>query len=239
MTTPDPRYFTVTVGSITDFGNDTREYELRFLPGETMEFVPGQFVAVLCPKDGKVIRRAYSIASPPEEKGHLALLIKLVQSGTVTNWFWSLKEGDRLKIHGPFGKFVLPDRVDFEVIFVAVGTGVAPFRSMIRSMLSKGFSGKMTLIFGSRYDGMIPYHQEWLTLAQRHPNFRYIPTISRPSGHWSGETGYVQTKLEKYCPDPTGKRVYICGLKAMIEAVQTQLLQMGYQKDQIFYERYD
>ncbi len=236
---PSPQYHTVTVGSVTDFGNDTREYDLRFQSRQTIEFIAGQFAVVLCPKDGKPIRRAYSIASPPEEKEHLDLLIKRVQGGVVTNWFWSLKEGDRFQVHGPFGKFVLPPAMDFDLVFIAVGTGVAPFRSMTRSLLPKGFTRKISLLFGARYDGMIPYDEEWLELARRHPNFSYLPTLSRPGPRWRGETGYVQTKVEKYFPDPAAKRVYICGLMEMIEAAQEAFLKQGYRKEQIFYERYD
>ena len=204
-----------------------------------MDFIPGQFVAVLCPQEGKIVRRAYSIASPPEVKDHIDLVIKRVEGGLVTNWFWTFKQGSHLRVHGPFGKFVLPERVDFDIIFVAVGTGIAPFRSMTHHLLRKGFQKKIGLLFGSRYEAMIPYHAEWLDLAQKYPNFTYIPTISRPTPAWKGETGYVQTKIEKFFPDPKNKRIYICGLNEMIEAVQETAYKLGFQKEQVFYEKYD
>lgn len=194
---------------------------------------------VVCPKDGKPVRRAYSIASPPRENDRLELVIKLVQGGVVTNWFWTLKEGDAVRVHAPFGKFVLPEKVDFDILFVAVGTGIAPFRSMILEMLPAGFKGKITLLFGTRYDDRIPYHEEFTDLARKHPNFTYIPTISRPGPGWKGETGYVQTKVEKFFSDPAGKRIYICGLNEMIQAVQEAALRLGYAKEQVHYEKYD
>jgi ferredoxin-NADP reductase len=235
----DPQFFEATVEGVTDFGNDTRHFDLAFEPGQRMNFIPGQFVAVLCPKDGKVIRRAYSIASPPEEDRGLALIVKLVQGGVVTTWFWSLKRGDKIRVHGPFGRFVLPERIDFDVAFVAVGTGIAPFRSMIRHLLPRGFERRIQLLFGTRYESSIPYHEEWLDLAMRYPGFSYVPTISRPSPSWTGERGYVQTKIEKLFPNPQGKRVYICGLTEMIQAVQEACLKQGFRKDQIFSEKYD
>jgi len=260
-----PEYYDVTVGKIQDFGNDTRDFELRFEPGKRMPFIAGQFVSVVLPKDkvtppsaagpkgplsskgaasppaagGGVIRRAYSIASPPEQRECLNLIIKLVQGGVVTAWFWTLKPGDRFKVHGPFGKFILPDRLDFEPVFIATGTGIAPFRSMIHSLLRGGYGGKLSLIFGTRYDTMIPYHREWLDFAARHPNFTYIPTISRPGPEWKGETGYAQAKAEKFLSNPAGKKVYICGLNEMIQAVQEACLKAGFRKDQISYEKYD
>ena len=68
-----PEIFDVTVRRIKDFGNETRHYELSLEDGKSMDFMPGQFVSIIYPENGKVIRRAYSIASPPEEKKQIAL----------------------------------------------------------------------------------------------------------------------------------------------------------------------
>ena len=232
-------YHDVTLGAVRDFGNETRDFELLFDPGKGMRFLPGQFISVVLPTGGKVLRRAYSIASPPQEKEHLLLIVKRVQGGLATGWFWGLKPGDRFRIHGPFGKFILPDPIDFALVFVATGTGVAPFRSMIHSLLRGGFKGKLSLLFGARYDTMIPYHEEWLDLARRHPNFTYLPTVSRPSPDWKGETGYVQAKVQRLLADPARTRVYICGLNEMIQPVQEVCLKAGLRKDQVSYEKYD
>ncbi len=235
----EPRVLDVTVSEIVDFGNETLHFNLRFSPGVEMVFLPGQFVAVLCPQAGKVIRRAYSIASPPYDKNGLELVIKRVDGGAVTAWFWNLKPGDRFQVHGPYGKFILPDLVDFEPVFVATGTGIAPFRSMILSLLKNGHKGKLSLVFGVRYEEAIPYHAEFTGLAARHPNFSYIPTLSRPTPAWKGETGYVQTKIEKLFVDPAGRRIYICGLGEMIRAVCDEAFRNGYAKEQVLFEKYD
>ena len=238
--------FDVTLTRIVDFGNETKEFQLSLDSGKSICFLPGQFVVVLCPQEKKVIRRAYSVASPPSkgtssprQAGRIDLVIKLVEGGVVTNWFWSLKEGDSLQVHGPFGKFVLPEPIETDLVFIATGTGIAPFRSMAHQLLKNGLSENITLLFGARYDHQIPYDKEFLQLADAHDNFIYIPTISRPRPEWSGETGYVQTKVEKFFSDPEGKQVYICGLTEMIEAVQENCLAQGFEKDQIFYEKYD
>lgn len=234
-----PEYFDVTVGAIRDFGNETKDFELKLDAGREIRFVAGQFVSVVLPKEGKVIRRAYSIASPPEARDRLNLIIKLVQGGVVTNWFWSLKPGDRFKVHGPFGKFTLPEKIDFEPLFVATGTGIAPFRSMVRSLLVGGFKRKMSLLFGARFDTMIPYHEEFLGLARANPNFTYLPTVSRPSPGWKGATGYVQTQVGKLLSNPSAVRVYICGLNEMIQPVQEVCLKAGMPKAHVSYEKYD
>lgn len=241
-----PDYYDVTLTKVIDFGNETRHFELSLDPGKRIHFIAGQFAVVVCPREGKGIRRAYSIASAPEKKEGLDLVVKRVQGGVVTNWFWSLKPGDRFKVQGPFGKFVLPDPADFDIVFVATGTGIAPFRSMIGHLLplpagrqGPGFQRRIWLLFGSRYEKMIPYHEEWLAGVRRYPNFTYLPTISRPSPDWTGESGYVQTKIEKFFSQPEGKRVYICGLNEMIQPTQEACLAQGFTKEQIRYEKYD
>lgn len=231
--------YDVTITRIKDLGNETRHFELSLDDGKSMDFLPGQFVSILYPENGKVIRRAYSIASSPEEKKKIDLCLKLVPGGKVTSWFWAFYEGKRIQIHGPFGKFLLPEEIDFDLIFVATGTGIAPFRSMIRDLLRKGLQRKIWLLFGARYDHLIPYDDEWRLLTTYYPHFAYIPTVSRPGPAWKGETGYVQTKIAALFPNPEGKRVYICGLNQMIQAVQEACLMQGFKKEEIHYERYD
>jgi len=235
-----PEIFDVTVRRIKDFGNETRHYELSLEDGKSMDFMPGQFVSIIYPENGKVIRRAYSIASPPEEKKQIDLCLKLVPGGKVTPWFWTFHEGKRIQVHGPFGKFVLPFEVEEqELVFIATGTGIAPFRSMIRDLLHKGFQRNIWLLFGTRYERSIPYDEEWRLLESYYPQFHYIPTVSRPSAGWKGEIGYVQTKISKFFPQPDGKLVYICGLNQMIQAVQEECLKRGFQKEMIHHERFD
>jgi len=234
-----PQIFDAGIQNIKDFGNETRQLEFHFKPGIQIEFLAGQFVTLLHPHDGRVTKRAYSIASPPFIKDHIDICIKLVEHGEITNWLWGFKGEEQIKLQGPYGKFILPEKIDFEPVFVATGTGVAPFRSMIHALLKNGFREKLTLVFGVRYEDMIPYEDEWRALQKRHPNFVYAPTISRPGAEWKGETGYVQTLLGKYAGDPKGKRIYICGLNNMIQAVKETALKLSYAPTQIFYERYD
>lgn len=239
ITKKTPETFDVTVRRIKDLGNETRHFELSLDEGKSLDFRPGQFVSILYPENEKVVRRAYSIASPPQEQNQLDLCLKLVPGGKVTTWFWNFQEGKRIQMHGPFGNFVLPVEVERDLVFIATGTGIAPFRSMIRDLLHKGFRRNIWLLFGTRYDQSIPYDEEWRLLTSHYPQFHYLPTVSRPSAEWKGETGYVQTKIASLFPQPDGKLVYICGLNQMIQAVQAECLNRGVQKEMIHYERFD
>jgi len=189
------------------------------------------------PRDSKTQKKAYSICSAPFEEGYIDLCIKLVEGGFTTNWFWALKEGDEITVTIPYGGFTFKEPLDYDFVFVATGTGVAPLRSMIKTLVRDGFQRQITLIFGVRHEEEIIYHQEWLDLVKSCKNFCYIPTVSRPKT-WTGEVGYVQDKLKKCIADPAGKQIYVCGLIPMIEGVQKAAEEIGFDKKQVHFEKY-
>lgn len=200
-------------------------------------FVPGQFVSLTHTFEGKEIVRPYSIASKPDGN-RFDLCLNLVEEGIFSPWLFSLKPGDEIETTAPLGYFVLrnPQR---DAVFVATGTGIAPVRSMLQAWLGQGDPRKLTLIFGVRHEHGLLYREEFEELAQRHPNFRFMPTLTRPSASWTGRTGRVQAHI----PEALGERrdvdVYICGLKAMVDEVRAMLKGMGFDRKQIIYEKYD
>lgn len=233
--------FTTKIEKVIDIGvQETRHFKLVFERGALFDFEPGQFVNAMAEskENGKVIKRPYSIASPPYEKGYIDLVWKRVEGGFMTNYFWKLKKGDTLQVQGPLGRFGIKKPLPRRIVFVATGTGIAPFRSMILQLFKEGTDREVWLIFGNRYETDILYHEEWQALAERYSNFNYVPTVSRPQ-NWSGEREYVQKMLEKYIPSPQDAHLYICGLTNMINEVQNTALRMGFVKEQIFFEKYD
>ena len=152
--------------------------------------------------------------------------------------FHSMKVGDRLIFDGPYGKFLIKEPFE-ELIFVATRTGIAPFRSQIRTLLERGVQNPMWVFFGVRYEDQILYEPEFRELAAKHPNLHFIPTISRPQpGKWNGETGYVQKAISKYIKDPKGKDAYICSIVPMVEDVKKVTEEMGFDQSQVHCEKY-
>ena len=111
---------------------------------------------------------------------------------------------------------------------------------MIHVLLDGGADCEIWNIFGNRYEEDILYREEFERLTRTHQNFHNVLTVSRPrSSSWKGETQYVQFMLKKVIPDAKDKHIYICGLTNMILEVQKTALEMGFTKDQIFFEKYD
>lgn len=229
--------YSTTLERIEILTPSVRSYFLRLPPGQKLEFSAGQFISVHLFKSGKTIRKPYSIASSPIDPSLLELCIKRVEGGFVSNTFFSFEPGVTVPVDGPDGVFILKKPFDSDLFFIGTGTGIAPLRSMIQWLFHVGFSREVSLLFGVRNENEILYEKEFRSFEGKYSNFHFIPTISRPV-FWKGERGYVQEKLESLIGNPDGKRAYICGLPAMVDAVREKLKSIGFDRKSISYEKY-
>jgi CDP-4-dehydro-6-deoxyglucose reductase len=206
-----------------------------FETDEEMIFVPGQFVSFTAEVEGKEITRAYSLAAPPSGTGRFELCLNEVEGGRLSPYLFAMKPGDAIGMRPPLGTFILrhPTR---EALFIATGTGIAPFRAMLQAHLTDD-SPPFTLLFGVRYEHGLLYRAQFEALAARYPQFRFWPTITRPEPSWTGRTGRIQAHLpEAVHPDLD---VYLCGLREMVDDARMILKGMGLDRKQIFSEKYD
>jgi ferredoxin-NADP reductase len=202
-----------------------------------LHFKPGQFVSLSEMLRGKKMIRAYSVASLPAGN-RFELCLNRVQDGIFSPHLFELKPGDSVEMSAPLGFFVIRNPAK-DAVFVATGTGIAPFRPMVPEYLTHPQAKELALIFGVRYEGSLYYRDEFETLAARHANFRFWPTLSRPEPSWSGRTGHIQLHLLEAIGDRRDLDVYICGLKTMVDDVRAILKELGFDRKQIFFEKYD
>ena len=228
--------------ALTDF---TRHLEFEVKGATRFGFVPGQWISVKAnTPEGEEITRAYSIASPPEN-GHLALCLNRVHEGFMSNHLCSLAEGAEITFQGPFGDFILRPPMR-DTIFIATGTGIAPFRSMLHWLLAdpEQHQGKeLWLLFGARTKADLYYGEEFNRLAAAHANFHFLPTLSRATPDWRGLRGYVQEHVKGIVGHRNEKEkdmhAYICGLDKMVKANRELLKSLGCDRTSIRYEKYD
>jgi len=216
---------------------NTRHFEFESLEWKAA-FVPGQFVSITETIGEDDITRAYSIVSPPAGGGTFALCANLVQDGHLSPFLFELKMGDAIQFKGPYGAFTLR-RPASDSIFVATGSGIAPFRSMLLSHLEANADRRFTLIFGVRHEHSLLYHDELTALDKRFANFDYQPTLTRPPDSWTGRVGRVQQWVIEALGDRRDVDVYICGLREMVDDVRASLKELGLDRKRIIYEKYD
>jgi CDP-4-dehydro-6-deoxyglucose reductase len=221
-----------------------KAFTLQILNGESIDFVPGQFITFDLPIGEKRLHRwrSYSIVNAPDSKGILELCIVKAYKGLATTYlFEEVTIGTKLKFKGPEGSFILPnDYSETSFVMICTGTGIAPFMSMIRSMLhKKKYPKHLHIIFGARQVSDILYQNELNKLKEDHAWFHYDVALSK-ADHWHGYKGYVhQIYLDLYKNAADNTHFYICGWTKMIdEAVENLLIKMKINKDKIHYELY-
>jgi ferredoxin-NADP reductase len=234
--------FVARLARSTSLSAQTKYLEFEVAGVAHFGFVAGQWLSFKTNKaDGEEITRAYSIASPPGDDNRFALCLNRVQDGFMSNSLCDMKKGEEISVQGPFGDFILrpPMRDTF---FIATGTGIAPFRSMLHWLLAdpvRHQHKQLSLLFGNRTEGDIYYHEEFLKLAAQHANFHYLPTLSRGGTGWQGLRGYVQEHVREVAEARSDMHAYICGLDKMVKANRELLKGLGWDRRSILYEKYD
>lgn len=204
---------------------------------DRLEFTAGQFVSFTELIRGKQVTRAYSIASPPQGN-RFELCLNVVPDGYFSPHLFTLEPGAEVPMQGPLGTFVLRPPVR-DTIMVATGTGISPFRGMLAEALGRHAQQKFTLIFGARHPQGLVFAGEFRAWQQRHANFHFVPTLTRPEADWVGHTSRVQPLVLEAVGDRRDVDVYVCGLKAMVDDVRTMLKALGFDRKQIISEKYD
>lgn len=236
-------------------------YHLEFSIDELsdFDFTPGQFVScVAVDEKGKTQTRAYSIASAPRAN-QFDLCVNRVENGFFSNLLCDLEPGQTIQFHGPHGLFTLRQPLT-DSIFIATGTGIAPIRGFVEWLFPESGEDRsqgrsVWLVYGTRHETEIYYRDYFEKVAAEHHNFRYLSTLSRPHEEWEGLRGYVQNHVAEIVTErgrknaepvvtvaePTGFDIhaYICGLNNMVSANRDRLKELGWQRKQIIFERYD
>jgi ferredoxin-NADP reductase len=166
------------------------------------------------------------------------LCANLVPEGRFSPFLFGLKPGDEIDFKGPYGAFILRRPVS-DSILVATGTGIAPFRSMLRAKLTDNADKSFTLVFGVRHEQGLLYHDEWVRMAQEFQNFRYLPTLTRPTPGWTGLAGRVHGHALEVLGERQDVDIYVCGLREMVDELRSKLKAMGYDRKRVVYEKYD
>lgn len=208
--------------------------------GAPMHFQAGQYINLVLP-DG-IGTRAFSIASSPSYGQVIELNIKLVPGGAGTSHVHhALKPGDAIKVIGPYGRFFVRKSAGLPMVFMAGGSGLSSPRSMILDLLEQGCKLPLTLVYGQRTREELYYHDAFLALAEKHPNFTYLPVLSHEpeTSDWQGARGFVHEAADRhFTGDFRGHKAYLCGPPLMIEACISTLMQGRLFERDIYTEKF-
>merc|ERR1711907_362138 len=159
------------------------------------------------------------------------------KKGVCSNYLCDAAAGDEIKLTGPSGKVMLmpESNPETDIIMVATGTGIAPYRSFIRRLFTEktpageAFKGPAWLFLGVANSDALLYDDEWQTVLKEYPdNFKLDYALSREQTNVNGGKMYIQDKVEEYAEEvfdrlDKGAHIYFCGLKGMMPGIQDML----------------
>jgi benzoate/toluate 1,2-dioxygenase reductase subunit len=196
-------------------------------------FLPGQYVNIDVPGSGQ--HRSYSFSSAPGEST-ISFLIKRINGGVMSTWLESAQPGSKVELTGPLGSFYLR-AVERPLLFLAGGTGLAPFLSMLEVLARTNSQQKVHLIYGVTRDLDLVQVEAIEAYAARLPNFSFI-TVVADADSTHPRKGWVTQHLPADALNDGDVDVYLCGPPPMVDAVRKHFDDTGVKPNSFHYEKF-
>ncbi|MCP3656824.1 MAG: ring-hydroxylating dioxygenase ferredoxin reductase family protein [Herbaspirillum sp.] len=223
--------FGAKVEAVTPFGDAA--YELALDVKDAPVFLPGQYVNIGVP--GSEQHRSYSFSSA-SGAGRMTFLIKNVPGGLMSSWLAAAAPGADLEMTGPLGSFYLR-AVTRPLLFLAGGTGLAPFLSMLEELARQGTSQPVHMIYGVTRDQDLVQVERLQDYALRVPGFTFTTCVADPATTHERQ-GYVTQHMPAQALHNGNVDVYLCGPPPMVDAVQKHFKTEGITPASFHYEKF-
>ena len=216
----------------------SKTIKLVSVNGEKLpNFESGQYINVFVNIDGVRTSRPYSISSPGCNGDYYEITVgRIPENGFVSDYLIdNLQKGDQIEANGPAGTFHFhPVFHKKDSVFIAGGSGITPFMSMLREIMEKEQDRKVHLIYGVANTDNIIFREELEDMAKKHDNFKYDLVYSEPEEDWHGLKGFVTEELLSQIVDNPGEKTfYLCGPDVMTQSVENSLKNLGIKKSMI------
>ena len=215
---------------------------------EVIKYEAGQFLTLLLPINGQVIRRSYSMSSSPHTDTTPAITIKRVIGGIASNWLNDhIKEGDFIEVLEAKGHFVVHPAVQNArtIVLIGAGSGITPLMSIAKSILKIEPNSRVVLLYGSRNQNTIIFKNKLQELcAEYGDRFSVLHSLSQPLNGWDGHIGHLNKsqvlKLLQEVKNINTRSAlyYICGPDNMMEEAKQALALLGVSDNNIFQESF-
>ena len=217
---------------------------------------PGQYLTLHLEIDGVRLRRSYTIASAPSQRGYVELTIKRHPQGTVSNYMHErVQVGQRIQLAAPGGRFCFDGSTRRRVLLIAGGVGITPVMSMLRYLTDTGWTGEIVFLNAARTGQDLIFANELNYLVSRHSNLKLVNFLSQAKsvirdheqqGNLDNDSrtsqireGYITAlAIKELIADLNQTAVYLCGPEPMMAAMRTTLTGLGLDNSQIYTEEF-
>lgn len=201
------------------------------IEADDLQYRPGQYMNVLL-EDGT--HRSFSMASAPSGQ-RVDFHVRRIPGGRFTDTgLGRLAPGDRLHVEIPLGTFRYHAEDYRPLVMVATGTGLAPIKSMLESLMDDDDCPPVALYWGMRTQADLYLADAIRGWGERLYEFQFVPVLSRPDAGWPGRTGHVQDAVAADFGDLSEHALYLCGSPAMIAQAKSRFLQLGASADHLY-----
>ena len=217
---------------VLDITHDVKSFLFEAPEGRVFRFDPGQFVTLQLNIDGRLVSRCYTISSPPTRPHLIAITVKRMAGGPVSNWLHdNVIPGTHITVQAPLGSFTIADQTATKYLFLSAGSGITPVMSMTRTLYDLGSDADVLFIHSARTPADIIFRRELDAIASMTPNIRvvHICEDDDPSERWRGLRGRLSTAaLQALAPDLAERVTFTCGPSGYMASVRKMLAETGY-----------
>lgn len=223
-----PAILNLKISEITCATKDAKTIRFVSEDGYLPPFEAGQYINVAVEIDAVRTTRPYSICSSPRQRAYYEITVARIKDGFVSDYFLDkAKVGDTLQANGPAGVFHFNPVFHYKrSVFLAGGSGITPFMSMIREVLEKGLDREIYLLYGARNAEVAIFNEELKEFASKYSNFKYTLVLSDKDAKGGDRQGFVDAKcIKEVVKDLDKTTFYLCGPHVMtdfcVEALQS------------------
>jgi len=228
--------------AVSDVTHDVKNFVFEPEGDQLFEFDAGQFLTLLLDIDGTPVNRCYTISSPPTRPSRVAITVKRVVGGKVSNWLHdNVVPGTKIPTLAPLGAFTLTHKPAEKLLFLSAGSGITPLMSMLRTLYDVGSDADVVFVHSARTPSDIVFRGELAAIETLMPNLRvvHICEADYPSERWGGMRGRISpTMLQTVVPDFLERTTFNCGPAPYMDAVRRILGELGYDLDRYHEESF-
>ena len=221
--------------AVSDVTHDVKNFVFEPEGDQLFEFDAGQFLTLMLDIAGTPVNRCYTISSPPTRPNRIAITVKRVVGGKVSNWVHdNIVPGSKVTALAPLGAFTLTSRPAAKLLFLSAGSGITPLMSMLRTLYDLGSDADVVFLHSARTPSDIVFRSELAAIEMHMPNLRVVHVCEAdyPSERWGGMRGRLSpTMLHTIVPDLLERTIFNCGPLPYMDAVRRILGELDYDLD--------
>ncbi|MDN3616475.1 MAG: MOSC N-terminal beta barrel domain-containing protein [Vibrio gallaecicus] len=219
---------TLTCVEREEVARDFTTFWLEPAKGEVPNYQPGQHLPIEMNVNGSIVSRRYTLSSSPSRAGRLAISVKRVDDGQVSNWLNDhFQVGDSLVAQNPDGAFFLEDNPTRPLLLLSAGSGITPMLSMLRYLSDHNQVNDVVFYHQCTEEQDIPYREELEQLEAKHNGLKVMISLTQPSGKWSGLSGRLSVSHVAKVETVHHRQAFVCGPEGFMQDAKKLLIQFG------------